>query len=174
MSDEVDLRWSRRLIGEALGVSTLLLAMGALLGYLVAHEPPPSSNTASSASSSPPAVPAPRQASSVELAFIAPIAPGARVLDYTVTRVLPVENGVLSIELDRGKSAVRLDIAKLQPGGPSAPATFGEFGVFYAQHGAGREDGARLATAIAKLLADVDERPAPPGLSVLQQRQTPL
>ncbi len=104
-----------------------------------------------------------RTASKDELAFIAPIAPGALLEQYKIEEVHPVENGVLRVVCAKDKARVQLDVA-LQ-GENVRPASYtGRYAIFYSLENAPESDGQLLAKALAGHVHS--EMPPPPGMTV--------
>ncbi len=153
--------WSLRGLARAAAIGAVALGAGAAAGYAVSHERGPGS---ASSSASPPARAA---AGPVELAVIAPIAPGAAIAGYTVDFVRAIgPEGQITIECSRGAARARIELARLAAGAPDPPAKAGPYAVYYGG-GAPPGDGERLARAVAAVVADHLDRDVPARLGPL-------
>jgi hypothetical protein len=169
MSDEMaSSRWSAPLLVRAAVVTLLCLGAGAAVGFGITHQPALHRGT-----DTPPAAGRPSAQPDVqvaptpdELRLLAPLGVGASLGDYTIDRITPVEEGVISIRCTHGPKSVTLQVALASPEAPAPPATSGRYAVYYSGRAAGR-DAMSLCTALAQALDANASVPVPSGLSSL-------
>jgi hypothetical protein len=152
--------WSWRGARSWLAIGASALGTGAILGYLIAHEPVQEVGT-----------PPPRSnGSRSDLALLSPLHEGSRLGSFEVAEIRPIgDDGVLQLVLHKGRAEVRLSVALASDGGPSPPASAGRYSVFYAvdhaDNAAKSAEGEELASALATILRANEGVPAPPRLA---------
>jgi hypothetical protein len=162
------------------GLAGVVLAIGAVFTFRAPPTPPPPPAAPAPPSVAPPPLPRPTSvarpirppatATPVELAVVAPLAPGSDLGGFVVREIRGVERGRMRVVCEKGRDTVRLDVA-LDGAAPDAgagalpPATAGKFAIFYAlDGGATPEDGERLAKALAVVIGR-GKAPPPPGMT---------
>lgn len=146
--------WTRAGVARAAGIAATSLAVGFGLGAWIGRGKAQPAASAGAPSVTP-----------EERAFLAPLAVGAEVGGFRVTRIRPVSDGALGLELERGGARTRVDVAKA--GGAEPPARFGNYAVYYGK-GVTQEEGEALAKAVASALAGAAARPPPAGMGTLR------
>lgn len=114
-------------------------------------------------------VPVPaREANAAELAFVAPLVPGAKLLDYDIKSIIGVEHGGLWLRLEKGPVGLYLTIAlaSTADAGPLPPTVVGPYALFDSGSNVPMADAERLRTAVGAVLMGHPEVPPPPGLAI--------
>jgi len=130
---------------------------------LVASAPPPAGSEASAAI---PAGPA-------ELALVAPVVSGRRLVDgWTVRDIRGVEGGTFRLDLaeDAGHGRVLLHVALASDEGPPPPAEAGRYAIFYSAREVSSDVAERLAQSLAKVIEKNRAAPEPPGMTAFRPR----
>lgn len=115
----------------------------------------------------------PREAGPAELALVAPLVKGGKLLDYTVLAIYGVERGGLTVVLGKEKALVYLTVAMASDAGPLAPAVVGPYAIFKSILNAPAEEAERLQGAFGEILRANVAVPAPPGLATFQPGPMP-
>jgi hypothetical protein len=153
--------WTRSTLTRALARGCFALAVGAGLGYLIAHEPTPrdpreeqrkqQEQQAVTHEDSHPDRPPP--AGEAELALLAPLKEGGTLGGYTVREIDAVgDSGQLRLVCQKENAVVELNVALKAESGPEPPATAGRYAVYYFARSAPPADGDALAHALAKII----------------------
>jgi hypothetical protein len=112
---------------------------------------------------------APTPAGPAELALVAPLQPGGELDGWTITAIDVAQPGSISVHATREDEQVDLTVALVGPSSPTAPATAGAYGVYYASRSAEggprvSRDAPALATALAHVIEQNASVPTPPGM----------
>lgn len=111
-----------------------------------------------------------------ERAVVAPLAAGSKLAEgWSVRDIHAVRLGSFRVACaeDSGHGRVDLEVALDEEGGPPPPATIGRFAIFYAAHRVDPDTGAKLATALAKVIEKNKDVAPPPGLTAFHPKPKP-
>ncbi len=114
-----------------------------------------------------------RSADAPELALVAPLAPGARLVDYEVVRIEGALRGAMRVVCAKGRGVVRLDLAIVAEEGPAPAATAGRYAIFWGAHNAPLDEADALAKALAEVVKNNGSAPVPAGLAPFVPRPPP-
>lgn len=156
--------------------AVLLVVLGCLSWSI--HGCSRSSTDASSTTTSSTTAPASPQpappAGAEELALVAPIVVGGSLGDFEVIEVQALQKGVLNIDCRKGRSVVRLWIARASDKGPEPPAEAGKYAVFYSVRSGDPADAEGLAKALAEIVGKHSDVPVPKGMTEFVPAPIPL
>ncbi len=107
----------------------------------------------------------PREAGPAELALVAPLVKGGKLLDYTIVAIYGVESGAITVVLAKDKALVYLTVAMASDAGPLALAVVGPYAIFKSMMNVPEGDIDRLWNAFSEIIKANAGVPAPPGLS---------
>jgi hypothetical protein len=108
------------------------------------------------------------------LRLVAPLVAGGELGGFTVREIRAVSRGHFRVVCENLEARVSLDVAlKDDASAAAAPATTTRFAVYYALRGATSEDGAVLATGLARLLQSNESAPIPEGMTTFKPAAPP-
>ncbi len=137
----------------------LVLALATTVACRKSHAPAPPLGSASAIANSAEPAHTVAPATPQELAVVAPLAAGSELGGFVVRDIAGVQRGRMRVVLAKKDAVVRLDIALVDPEGPTPPATTERYAIYYSLRGGTPEDGERLAK---KLAAVITKNAAPP------------
>lgn len=101
-----------------------------------------------------------------ELALVAPLELGSDLDGWEVSYIGAVTEGRLPLAVAHEGRKLGLEVVLSSDDGPEPAAATRRFHVYYRSRGAIPEDGAKLALALARVLAKNGAVDAPPGMTV--------
>lgn len=104
-------------------------------------------------------------ATPVELALVAPLERGGKLLDYEVEAIHGVREGIMRIALAKDEATVDLTLALVSQAGPLAPFAAGPYAIYYSSNKAPGDAPVRLGAALAEIVKANAGASTPPGLS---------
>jgi hypothetical protein len=106
-----------------------------------------------------------KEAGPAELALVAPLKKGSKLLDYEVRSITGVEGGVIWVMVKKEETVVYLTIALTAGATSLAPLTVGPYGIYTSALQPPPGDQERLGAALLEVLKANVAAPVPPGLS---------
>lgn len=114
-----------------------------------------------------------KEAGPAELALVAPLEKGGKLLDYDLRAISSVDDGVLWLILVKGDAVVYLTVAMASDAGARAPIVVGPYAIFYSGFHASEDASVRLGNALAEIVKANASAPTPPGLATYTPGQMP-